>query len=127
MKIIHHLILLASIAIFSFSFIPANNSDCAMAVTYAEMAYKNFKQGYQSNSMEDALPFIKKGVEQATETSAYAISPNCNCANAKNYALNAVTFGNKALKAGNFKDSRKFTKKAMNMSLDVMTAVPNCK
>lgn len=101
--------------------------DCSMAITYAEMAYKNFRSANRSESPDSAGSFLKKGIEQANEAAAYAVSEKCNCGNAKNYALNAVTFGKKAQKAGDAKEFKKLTKKAMDMSLDVMTAIPNCK
>ncbi|MGJ1269229.1 hypothetical protein ACR78F_16690 [Sphingobacterium spiritivorum] len=100
---------------------------CEMASTYAELAFMTFKKAYQSTSIENAKPLLKDGVAKATEASAYALIPSCNCANAKNYALNAVTFGNKALKESDLQGMKKWAKKAMDMSLDVLTATPNCK
>lgn len=99
---------------------------CEMASTYGELAYLSFKKAYQASSVENALPLLKDGVLKADEAAAFAISPSCNCANAKNYALNAVTFGNKAMKEADLVKLKKLSKKAMNMALDVMTATPNC-
>lgn len=118
---------MASTISFSFLTLSDAEKDCSMTVTYSEMAFINFKKAYQAKSVEDARPFIKKGVEEAAEASAYAINPNCDCAIAKNYALNAVTFGNKAAKADSLSDCKKFAKMAMDMALDVTTATPNCK
>jgi hypothetical protein len=103
------------------------NTGCSMASTYAEMAFLSFKKSYQAVSLEDAKVLLKDAVRKAKEASAYSIMPDCNCANANNYSLNAVTFGNKALKASDLDNLKKWAKKAMDMSLDVMTAIPNCK
>ncbi|KKO89769.1 hypothetical protein AAW12_19475 [Sphingobacterium sp. Ag1] len=103
------------------------NTGCSMASTYAEMAFISFKKAYQAGSLDDARVSLKDAVGKAKEASAYSLIPDCNCANAKNYSLNAVTFGNKALKAADFESLKKWAKKAMDMSLDVMTAIPNCK
>jgi hypothetical protein len=103
------------------------SGDCNMAVSYAEMAAKNFKSASTSDSMDGSQELINKGVEQATEAAAYAINSQCNCPNAKNYALNAVTFGKKALKATNIKDRNKMAKKAMDMCYDVVSATAACK
>lgn len=120
--------------IYSATFMPVNFSNenppqgkCAMAVTYAEMAFKDFKKAYKSNSIEEAKKLIKTGVKKATQSSAYAIIPDCNCDNAKNYALNAVTFGNKALKADDLDALKESVKKAMDASLDVLSAISGCK
>lgn len=99
---------------------------CAMVSTYAEMAFAGFKKAYKAESLDDAKSFLKDAVSKAKETAAYSILPDCNCANAKNYALNAVTFGNKALKTSDLESLKKWSKKAMDMSLDVLTAIPNC-
>ncbi|WP_259655460.1 hypothetical protein [Sphingobacterium sp. UME9] len=103
------------------------NTGCGMASTYAEMAFMSFKKAYQAGSLDDAKVLLKDAVGKAKEASAYSIIPDCNCANAKNYSLNAVIFGNKALKAADLDNLKKWAKKAMDMSLDVMTAIPNCK
>ncbi|NRF40111.1 hypothetical protein [Pedobacter foliorum] len=100
---------------------------CGMAVTYAEMAFKDFKKAYKATSLDDAKKLIKTGVKKATQSSAYSITPDCNCGNAKNYALNAVTFGNKAIKSNDLDSLKELVKKAMDASLDVLTAVPDCK
>lgn len=102
-----------------------SQSDCNMSVTYSEMAFEKFKNAYKSDNLENAKVFIKKGVEDAEEASAYALI--CDCPLAKNYALNAVTFGIKASKADSLDEAKKQSKQAMDMSLDVMTATPNCK
>lgn len=119
------LVIACCLAFTSFNSPSKKEFKCEMAVTYAEMAYKDFRKAYDSDSMEESLVSINKGVEEATQSSAYAVQ--CDCANAKNYALNAVTFGKKAAKADDLKERKKFTKKAMDMSLDVLTAVPACK
>ena len=99
---------------------------CEMASTYGELAYLSFKKAYQASSIENAMPLLKDGVLKADEAAAFAISPSCNCANAKNYALNGVTFGNKAMKETDLARLKKGAKKAMDMALDVLTATPNC-
>lgn len=104
---------------------PTKNG-CAMTVTYAEMAFAKFKKAYKAKSIDEAQPYLKDGILQATESSAYAIQDACNCPLAKNYALSAVTFGNKAKKADNLNELKKWAKKAMDASLDVLTATPNC-
>lgn len=101
------------------------SGDCNMAVTYSETAFESFKKAYKTNSPEEMKILLKKAVQEADEASAYALI--CNCPLAKNYALNAVTFGNKAINATEPENAKKFSKQAMNMSLDVMTATPNCK
>ncbi|MGJ1430657.1 hypothetical protein ACR79M_05065 [Sphingobacterium spiritivorum] len=125
------LISLTLICVLLFTSATAENktrfTGCEMASTYAELAFMTFKKAYQSTSIENAKPLLKDGVAKAAEASAYAIIPSCNCANAKNYALNAVTFGNKALKESDLEGMKKWAKKAMDMSLDVLTATPNCK
>ncbi|WP_418359817.1 hypothetical protein [Sphingobacterium detergens] len=100
---------------------------CGMASTYAEMAFISFKKAYKAESLDDAKSLLKEALGKAKEASAYAIIPDCNCLNAKSYALNAVTFGNKALKSADLDSLKKWTKKAMDMSLDVLTTIPNCK
>jgi len=100
---------------------------CSMASTYAEMAFVSFKKAYKAEALDDAKSLLKEAMAKAKEASAYTIIPDCNCLNAKNYALNAVTFGNKALKSTDLDNVKKWTKKAMDMSLDVLTAIPNCK
>lgn len=100
-------------------------NDCIMAVTYSEMAYKDFKNAFKADSSEDVQNKTAKAVKSATEAAAF--SNICNCSLAKNYALNAVTFGNKALKEADPAKQKKLVKQAMDMSLDVMTATPNCK
>jgi len=101
-----------------------SQSNCNMSVTYSEMAFEKFKNAYKSDNLDNAKVFIKKGVEDAEQASAYALI--CDFPLAKNYALNAVTFGIKASKAENLDEAKKQSKKAMDMSLDVMTATPNC-
>lgn len=100
-------------------------NDCNMSVTYSEMAFETFKRAYKTNSPDEIKILLKKAIQEADEASAYALI--CNCPLAKNYALNAVTFGNNSLKTQLIDDSKKLIKQAMNMSLDVMTATPNCK
>ena len=97
--------------------------ECNMSITYSEMAFKSFKKAYKTNSPDEMKVLLKKAIKEADEASALI----CNCPLAKNYALNAVSFGNKALNADKPDNSKKFAKQAMNMSLDVMTATPNCK
>lgn len=127
MKSIFSLLAIAAVLLFSSSIQKKNTaSGCEMTVTYAELAYAAFKKAYKASSIEDATPLLKDGVAKASEASAYAISPTCNCDIAKNYSLNAVTFGNKALKTSDLAELKKLTKKAMDMSLDVLTATPNC-
>ncbi|RQO65930.1 hypothetical protein DBR43_27160 [Pedobacter sp. KBW06] len=124
------ILFMTSTALFLQTFFISNNPSqgkCGMAVTYAEMAYKDFKKAYKSLSMDEAKKSIKTGVKKAAQSSAYAIIPDCDCANAKNYALNAVTFGNQAAKADDLESLKKLVKKAMDASLDVLTAVPECK
>lgn len=99
---------------------------CNLAITYAEMAYINFKKAYNSSSDQDINSLLEKGVSQSTQASAYSISSGCNCSLAKNYALNAVTFGNKARKAKNAKDRKKFIKQAMNAANSVMVGANTC-
>lgn len=118
-----HSILVCSIFLIPVKFF--SQSNCNMSITYSEMAFEKFKNAYKSDNLDNAKIFIKKGVEDAEQASAYALI--CNCPLAKNYALNAVTFGIKAGKADNLDDAKKQAKKAMDMSLDVMTATPNCK
>ncbi|MCU7614671.1 hypothetical protein N0B16_09520 [Chryseobacterium sp. GMJ5] len=101
-----------------------SQSNCNMSVTYSEMAFEKFKNAYKSDTVDHAKVFIKKGIEEAEQASAYALI--CNCPLAKNYALNAVTFGIKAGKADNLEEVKKQSKKAMDMALDVMTATPAC-
>lgn len=105
----------------------ATGSNCSLAVTYAEMAYADYKKAYESDSLDEAKVHLKKAITEAAESSAYAATMECKCTLAESYALNAVTFGKKAEKSEDLKSLRKFAKKAMNMSLDVLTAVPNCK
>ncbi|QBQ41337.1 hypothetical protein E2P86_09280 [Sphingobacterium psychroaquaticum] len=104
----------------------SNQNGCAMTVTYAEMAFAKFKKAYKAKSIADAQSYLKDGILQATESSAYAIQDACNCPLAKNYALSAVTFGNNAKKADKLDELKKWAKKAMDASLDVLTATPNC-
>ncbi|SUX46070.1 hypothetical protein [Chryseobacterium indoltheticum] len=101
------------------------SGDCNMAVTYSEMAFESFKKAYKTNSPEEMKILLKKAVQEADESSAYALI--CNCPIAKNYALNAVTFGNKAINTTELENAKKFAKQAMNMSLDVMSVTPTCK
>lgn len=122
MKALHLLFFLALFVIPVKAF---SQNNCNMSVTYSEMAFEKFKNAYKSDSLENAKVFIKKGVEEAEQASAYALI--CDCQLAKNYALNAVTFGIKAGKADNLDEAKKQAKKAMDMSLDVITATPNCK
>lgn len=122
MKALHLLFFLALFVIPVNAF---SQNNCNMSVTYSEMAFEKFKNAYKSDSLQNAKVFIKKGVEEAEQASAYALI--CDCQLAKNYALNAVTFGIKAGKADNLDEAKKQAKKAMDMSLDVMTATPNCK
>ncbi len=99
---------------------------CGMASTYAEMAFASFKKAYKAESQDDAKSLLKEALAKAKEAAAYTIVPDCNCQNAKNYALNAVTFGSKALKSKDLDGLKKWAKQAMDMSLDVLTAIPNC-
>lgn len=101
-------------------------SGCEMTVTYAELSYMSFKKVYGLSDMSHSEALIKDGILKATEASAFAIAPQCKCENAKNYSLNAVTFGNKALRTEDRKEKKKLVKKAMDMSLDAMTAVNSC-
>lgn len=80
-----------------------------MSVTYSEMAFEKFKNAYKSDNLDNAKVFIKKGVEDAEQASAYALI--CDCPLAKNYALNAVTFGIKAGKADNLEKQRSSQKR----------------
>lgn len=116
-----------AMAIFCLFSYNKYDGDCNLVITYAEMAMKQFKEASKTESIGDAASFLKKGIEQANEAAAYAVGDKCNCANAKNYALNAVAFGKKAQKATELKELKKNAKKAMNMSLDVVTTVPGCK
>lgn len=100
-------------------------NDCIMAVTYSEMAFKDFKNAFKAENLDDIRDNTEKAVKNAAEAATF--SNICSCPLAKNYALNAVTFGNKALKESDAKKQKKLVKQAMDMSLDVMTATPNCK
>jgi len=103
----------------------SKGNDCIMAVTYSEMAFKDFKNAFKSDTTDDVQTSTEAAVKNAVEAAAF--SNICNCPLAKNYALNAVTFGNKALKETDPKKQKKLIKQAMDMSLDVMTTTPNCK
>jgi len=103
----------------------SKDNNCTMAVTYSEMAFKDFKSAYKSDNSEDIQDVMSKAIKNADEAAAFANI--CKCPLAKNYALNAVTFGNKALKEADSKKQKKLIKQAIDMSLDVMTATPNCK
>lgn len=115
--------------IFTFIVLLCNaqskDNNCTMAVTYSEMAFKDFKSAYKSEENSDIQDTMSNAIKNADEAAAFANI--CTCALAKNYALNAVTFGNKALKETDPKKQKKLIKQAMDMSLDVMTATPNCK
>lgn len=116
------------IALTLISSAPKNKAgDCALVMTYAEMAFMNFKKAHQAASPSEAAPLIKKAIEEVEQAAAYAVNPKCNCQQAENYALNAVTFGIKASKDDDAQDQQKQIKKAMNASLDVLTAIPLCK
>lgn len=103
----------------------SKGNDCIMAVTYSEIAFKDFKNAFKTDKPDDVRDNTERAVKSAAEAAAF--SNICNCPLAKNYALNAVTFGNKALKETDLKTQKKLIKKAMDMSLDVMTATPSCK
>lgn len=104
--------------------IKAQSSECNMSVTYSEMAFESYKKAYKTSSNDEMTILLKKGIEEAEQASAYALI--CKCQIAQNYALNAVTFGKKAAKESDLSEAKKLSKQAMNMSLDVMTATPNC-
>ncbi|KMQ68813.1 hypothetical protein ACM39_05870 [Chryseobacterium sp. FH2] len=111
---------------FSVTFVvKAQSSNCNMSVTYSEMAFETYKKAYKTSDQDEMTVLLKKAVEESEQASAYALI--CNCQIAKNYALNAVTFGKKATKESDISEAKKLSKQAMNMSLDVMTATPNCK
>lgn len=119
--------MLSAILVCACAFLNAQTkgNDCVMAVTHSEIAYKDFKTAFKADSAEDTQSNTTKAVKSATEAAAF--SNICNCPLAKNYALNAVTFGNKALKESDPAKQKKLVKQAMDMSLDVMTTTPNCK
>ncbi|MFD2968712.1 hypothetical protein [Sphingobacterium bambusae] len=102
-------------------------SGCEMTISYAEMAFASYKKAHQAATLEAAAAFLKEGNSQAKEAAAYAVSSSCGCSSAETYALSAFAFGTKALKADDLDKARKLIKKAMNMSLDILTVAPNCK
>lgn len=48
-----------------------------MSVTYSEMAFEKFKNAYKSDNLDNAKVFIKKGVEDAEQASAYDKCESC--------------------------------------------------
>lgn len=102
-------------------------NSCNLAVTYAEMSYAKFKKAYNSTSEEEIATLLKKGTQEAQQASAYAISSACNCSLAKNYALNAVTFGNKAKRTTDVEARKKLIKEAMDSANNVLVGVNGCK
>lgn len=103
----------------------SKDNNCIMAVTYSEMAFKDFKSAYKSGDNANIQDTMSKAIINEDEAAAFANI--CTCILAKNYALNAVTFGNKAINETYPKKQKKLIKQAMDMSLYVMTATPNCK
>lgn len=102
----------------------AAGNDCMMAVTYSEMAFSQFKKAYKATSVADAQKLVKKGMEQAQQTAAYAVQ--CNCTAAETYSLTAYTTAQKSLKSPSLQDLQAGAKKAMNLCLDAMSAAQQC-
>ncbi|RFZ90706.1 hypothetical protein D0C36_17245 [Mucilaginibacter conchicola] len=119
------LIAIGVIAISSFKSVnksaPAN---CMMAVTYSEMAMIQFKKAYKAKTIEAAQPFIKKGMEQVQQASAYAVQ--CDCTQSESNALTAYGFGKKALDATELEKMKPEAKKAMDLSITAMAAAQRC-
>jgi hypothetical protein len=111
-----------------FSFKPdtkVKTADCAMTVTYSEMAYVQLKKAYKADSLDIAKKFLKKGFEQIRQASAYAVQ--CDCTPAETYTLTAYTIAKKAYDKGTDLDAMKpDIKKAMDLSLDAMAAAQAC-
>lgn len=131
MKSVHSILAFTVLTLLFPGFPTPDNSgrkaDCLMVTTYAEMAYANFKKAYQSVSTSEAAEYLKKGTAEASQASAYAIMPKCNCNTAKNFALNAVTFAKKAGAAKDLEETKQLSKKAMDAALSAVSAVPGCK
>lgn len=104
-----------------------SKTNCGMAVTYSQMAYKKFKQALKSNDSANTAALLKQAVSDARESSAYTVSPDCHCSFAEVYALNAASFGEKAIKETDAKARKVLIKKAMNNALNVLSGVNQCK
>lgn len=98
--------------------------DCMMAVTYSEMAYGQFKKVNKASSLDDAKKALKKALQNAKETAAYAVQ--CGCTNAETYSLSAFTAAEKGMDAQSVDDLKSMSKKAMDLSLDAMQAAQGC-
>ena len=97
---------------------------CMTTVTYSEMAYGQFKKAYKASSADVAKQALKKGLEQAQQTAAYAVQ--CSCTQAETYSLTAYTLGKKALGYDDLKDIQAQAKKAMDLCMDAMSAALQC-
>ena len=98
--------------------------DCMMAVTYSEMAYGQFKKVNKASSLNDAKKALKKALQNAKETAAYAVQ--CGCTNAETYSLSAFTAAEKGVDAQSVDELKSMSKKAMDLSLDAMQAAQTC-
>lgn len=100
-------------------------ADCMMAVTYSEMAFAQFKKVNKASSLDKAQSALKKALDNAKETAAYAAQ--CGCTNAETYSLSAYEIAVKGKDATSVDDLKSISKKAMNLSLDAMQAAQQCK
>lgn len=98
--------------------------NCMMAVTYSEMAYGQFKKVNKASSLDNAQKALKKALQNAKETAAYAVQ--CGCTNAETYSLSAYTIAEKGVGATSVEDMKASSQKAMNLSLDAMQAAQQC-
>ncbi|MDQ6482029.1 hypothetical protein [Dyadobacter sp. LHD-138] len=99
-------------------------SNCMMAVTYSEMAYAQFKKVNKASSLDNAKKALKKALQNAKETAAYAAQ--CGCSNAETYSLSAFTIAEKGVDATSVEDLSSISKKAMDLSLDAMQSAQQC-
>ncbi len=97
-----------------------------MAISYSQMAYKKFKQALKARDAAEQEALLKEAVNDARESSTYTVNPECNCSFAETYALNAASFGDKALKEEDPAARQKLIKKAISASLNVLAGVNQC-
>jgi hypothetical protein len=101
-----------------------SRGNCTMAVTYSEMAYGQFKKVNKASSLDNAKKALKKAMQNAKETAAYAAQ--CGCTNAETYSLSAFTTAEKGVDAASVDDLKSISKKAMDLSLDAMQSAQQC-
>lgn len=109
----------------SFTF-KSSEIDCDDVKSEADDAYGYFKKAYNSNSLEDAQYYSKKGMNSASSAEDEADDSECDCDDAESAAADAYSYGKKAYNSDNLSDAQYYAKKGMNSASDITDEAEEC-